>query len=183
ETLYLAKKPNSNDIYIYDFDRTELLKIEEEFAYTSMKYNHLIINKRRCEILYCQDIYKDGTELILSDVLLFKSINKENAIYVDNISDTSYDIMHINFTTKITKKILSLNYSNDPYINFNPVFIAYNNLFTIKDDETGDYHIYDEHGVLIETTTFISRYKTSAGSSKYYLQRDNGEIILFNLYG
>ena len=182
ETFYLAEKPNSNDIYVYDFNRTEMLKIEEDFVYTSMSYNHLVLNKVRCELMYCQNIYKNGVELVLSDVMLFNAMDNKHAIYADQVTDSSYDVMHVNFETNVTKKIMTLPYSTSPYTNYSSLVTLPNGMFMIRDGFTGFYHHYDIDGEFIETTQYIGYYKTIRGASIIYLLRDNGEVIALNYY-
>jgi len=182
ETFYLAEKPNSNDIYVYDFNRTEMLKIEEDFIYTSMSYNHLVLNKVRCELMYCQNIYKNGVELVLSDVMLFNAMDNKHAIYADQVTDSSYDVMHVNFETNVTKKIMTLPYSTSPYTNYSSLVTLPNGMFMIRDGFTGFYHHYDIDGEFLETTQYIGYYKTIRGASIIYLLRENGEVIAFNYF-
>lgn len=182
ETFYLANKPNSNDNYVYNFDKTEALKIEEDFAYTSMSYNFLVLNKQRCELMYCQNIYKNGVELVLSDVMMFNAIDYQKALYADQVTDSSYDIMHINFETNVTKKIMTLDYSTSPVVNYSAIVTLPNGMFIVRDSYTGFYHHYDSNGDFIEKTTYIGYFKTISGASIIYLLRDNGEVISLSYF-
>ncbi|MDO9628708.1 MAG: hypothetical protein Q7I99_02305, partial [Acholeplasmataceae bacterium] len=136
ETYYLAEKPNSNDKFIYSFEKIEILEIEEDFSYTLVDHNHLILHTANCTFINCQNVYKNGIERVLTDVSYFRAINSDNAIYIDNKSSNSYDVMHINLQTNETKKIMSLNYNSETNINAYPHYISTNNQFTIHDEET-----------------------------------------------
>jgi hypothetical protein len=182
ETYYLAKKPNSNDYYVYTFDNLEMLKIEEEFTTTRVNNNYLIINPWDCISTGCQNIYKNGIELVLSGVMSFNAIDKDNVVYIENRTDTSHDIMHTNFELNITKKIMSLNYNTESAKNVYPIYTLSNGLIIIRDDDTRSFHLFDRYGTLIETTSYIGYYKNSASASRLYLLRENGEVISFDYF-
>ncbi|MBU1143359.1 MAG: hypothetical protein KKH92_06915 [Firmicutes bacterium] len=182
ETYYLAKRPNSDLIFVYNFDESEVLEIEEDFNYTEVKNNHLVVHTTRCTLLFCQNIYKNGIELVLSDVMWFHTVDNKNAVYIDNLTDTTYDIMHINFETNFTKKIVTLNYSTDPYVNYNSLYALPNQLILIRDSITSQYHFYDSNGDFIESLKYIGHYKTASSAPQVFLLRENGEVISFDYF-
>jgi hypothetical protein len=182
ETFYLGQKPNTNDFYVYNFDHLEMMEIEEDFSSTRVSNNYLIINTTDCTVINCQNIYKNGVELILSGVMRFNAVDKDNAVYLVNRTDTSYDIMHTNFETDVTTKLMSLNYNYSSYTNMSPIWTLPNGMIIIKDDDTRNYHLFDRHGTLIETTVYVGYYKNSYGAPQLYLLRENGEVIALDYF-
>jgi len=182
ETFYLAQKPNTDDFYVYNFDHLEMIEIEEDFSNTRVNKNYLIINTAGCIFINCQNIYKNGTELVLSGVMQFNAVDKDNAVYIVSRTDTSYDIMHTNFETDVTIKLMSLNYSIDSYINISPIYTLSNGMIIIKDDVTRNYHLFDRYGTLIETTLYVGYYKNAYGAPQLYLLRENGEVIAVDYF-
>lgn len=182
QDYYLAKKPNTDEYYIYDFENIENIKIEEEFSRSTVDYNYLILETLGCTVMRCQNIYKNGTELIFSDVMSFDAVDNDNVLYIQNRTDTSYDIMHTNFETNTTMKLMSLNYNNSSHINMYPIYALDNGLIIIKDDETRNYHLFDRTGTLIETVLYIGQYKNAIGWPQIYLLRENGDVISLDYF-
>jgi SAM-dependent methyltransferase len=177
ETFYVAKEPNSDNYVVFDFDHNELLDIDDVFTYTRVDHNFLIVNNSNCSIMTCQDIYKNGTELVLDDIMRFDAVDRNHAVYITNMTESSYDIMHVNFDTNSTKKLMSLNYNYDTYTNLASVLTLSNGLITIINQEGRDYHIFKSDGSLIETMKYVAYHKNSSGSSQVLLLRDNGDVL------
>lgn len=177
ETFYVAKEPNSDNYVVFDFDHNELLDIDDVFTYTRVDHNFLIVNNSNCSIMTCQDIYKNGTEQVLDDIMRFDAVDRNHAVYITNMTESSYDIMHVNFDTNSTKKLMSLNYNYDTYTNLASVLTLSNGLITIINQEGRDYHIFKSDGSLIETMKYVAYHKNSSGSSQVLLLRDNGDVL------
>lgn len=182
ETYYLSFKPNTDRIYVYNFDDEEQFEIEQDFYYSRVERNHLILYTEMSTLMHYQDVYRDGETLMLSHVMSFHAVDDRYVIYADNATEDSYDIVHYDLETETTQTLKTLQFNSDLNSNRYTTYTFSNGLIVIGDTPSNTLSLFSKDGQFLERVTMIARYQNQTSGSRFYVLRENGEIISIDPY-
>lgn len=173
--FYVTQDTSLDQYKIYDFNNTLQGQIEGISTRTYIDGKYLIIDRNYMYPFVYQDVYQNGTNLVLSNIVEFHAISDTQVIYYLNITDTTYDIIYHDLDTDESKVLMTLDYED--MMNYMSTYVYPNGMFTIIDMKNHQMSLYTSDGLLSRTFHFLGYISHGMGYSSILVQDYNGDVM------